>query len=620
MSGYNNFPGPGSSFKVGVVGNKADDTPDDQSSNQKIRNPLLHSSDGVQGGDLLFSSLMMPPSQFAQQSFPGGLDPGTLIYYLAQEGMNGGIILGFGNSKTKGGSGSQLGGTDLSGTSAVSELRSSKRNINVPPQIQETTERGAKVRKIKEKGEQHSLDLLDGFPIHGALFDITGFRLPEISKVPTAKKKGQQMLTTDMMEQMLGQVMSMSGMLQGLMGKGGGGKSSNMGALGTVGQYKGVTGISYTDVYGNTLFFEANTKAKSVLSKNPNAVYSITTFAGGNVKNGIVVYNTANNISANANTKNASSKSLQTVNTANVAKNLNVNTSVIVTSGPVPVRSNVSRGIGSAGWGNTGNNILNNIVKGLDPHMAVALKNLPSLIQGIDTTDGVSYVYGDVVHPETFMKNAANLLSQVKTVEDFMSVIQRLQSDKKLYGQDKLSNVTMIVETAYGPAMKTVDFTGNVTIKYSNTAQKNLSNLTKLMTNTSASFSLSSNKFVANTGQSNTVVKVSNNTINIPLTQSKPNSNNVVTTGGSTSGGGSGASSGGGGGAGTAGGGSSGQNATNSNMFGKSSGILMQMMQRLASGGEKESMNMVQKFAGGDGQQLLQVLKQALNGGNPLNF
>lgn len=609
MAGYSNFPGPGGKFKVGVIGTKSKDQPDDQSSNQKIYNPMEHSSDGVDLAHLLQSGLMQSPSGFLQQSFPGGLDPGTVIYYLAQEGMNGGIILGFGNSKDKGGSGSSMGGKDLGQGDVVSGLKQDKRNINVPPQIQETTERGAKVRKIKEKGEQHSLDLLDGFPIHGALFDITGFRLPEISKVPTAKKKGQQMLTTDMMEQMLGQVMSMSGMLQGLMGKGGGGKSSNMGALGTMGQYQGSSAIGYTDVYGNTIFFEANTKAKSVLSKNPNAVYSITTFAGGNVRNGVVVYNTANNIGANANTKSAASKSLQTINTANVAKNINA--SVTVMSGTPSIRSNVSKGIGSAGWGNTGNNVLNNIVKGLDPHMAAAVRNLPSLIQGIDTTDGVSYVYGDVVHPETFMKNAANLLSQVKTVEDFMSVIQKLQSDKKLYGQDKLSNVTMIVETAYGPARKTVDFTGNVTIKYSNTAQKNLSNLTKLMTNTSASFSLSSNKFVANTGQSNTVVRVSNNTINVPLTQSRPNSNNVINTGGTTSGGGTGASSGGGGGAG---------GSVAGNMFGKSAGIMMQMMQRLASGGEKESMNMVQKLAGGDHTQLLQIVKQALNGGNPLNF
>jgi uncharacterized membrane protein YgcG len=617
MSGYNNFPGPGSSFKVGVVGNKADDTPDDHSSNQKIRNPLLHSSDGVQGEDLLFSSLMMPPSQFAQQSFPGGLDPGTLIYYLAQEGMNGGIILGFGNSKTKGGSGSQLGGTDLSGSSAVSELRSSKRNINVPPEIQETTERGVKVRKIKEKGEQHSLELLDGFPIHGALFDITGFRLPEISKVPTAKKKGQQMVTTDMMQQMLGQVMSMSGMIQGMLGRGGGGKTSNMGALGTIGQYGGASGVGYVDAYGNTLFFEANTKASSILAKNPNAIYSITTFAGGNVNNKIVVYNTAN--TAVSNTKLKAANVTQTINTANNAAKIAKNTSVSVAN-TANVKLNVSQGIGSAGWGNTGNNIYKNIIKGLDPHMAAAFKNLPYLVQGIDTSQGVSYVYNDIVHPQTVMKNAANLMSQVKTVEDMMAVIQRLQSDKSLYGQDKLSNVTFIVETAYGPAKKILDFTGNVTIQYSNTAKNNMSNLVKLMTNTSASFSLSSNKFVANTGQSNTVVRVSNNTINVPLTQSRPNSNNVVNTGGSTSGGGTGASSGGGGGAGTAGGGASGQNATNGNMFGKSSGILMQMMQRLASGGEKESMNMVQKFAGGDGQQLLQVLKQALNGGNPLNF
>ena len=129
------------------------------------------------------------------------------------------------------------GGTNL--LSDFDDLFTNKLPINTPPDVQETTDAdGVKVRKIKEKGKQHSFSMLDGLPSHGAAFAMSGYRQPEIPNVPTAKQQNTGMLNQQMMEQMMGQIMSMAGMFQGLMGNGGGGgggggMGGGLGNLGT---------------------------------------------------------------------------------------------------------------------------------------------------------------------------------------------------------------------------------------------------------------------------------------------------------------------------------------------------------------------------------------------------
>ena len=193
----------------------------------------------------------------------------------------------------------------------VSQLRKSKWEVNVAPDIEEGEERGAKIRKIKEKGKQHSLAELDGLPSHGALFDMAGFRLPEMKKIPTAKKHGSKMMDQDMINQLLGQVQSMGGMLKGLMGKGGGGKQS------------GMTGILNMSTANNTSTMGTRTLGNTTIFLSYANV--------GNVK----ISNTA--------------------------------------------PGNVYFGIGSAGWGNTGNNRISNIVANLNPNMKMAINSYANM-------------------------------------------------------------------------------------------------------------------------------------------------------------------------------------------------------------------------------------------------
>ena len=238
MSG--NFPGPDSRWSVAVT---TDQKASDHSGNQSFYSPIDH-GEGVNVEDMMLSPMMNSPTGFMQQAFPGALDPGTPVIVLKQLGELGGIILGQSNTVKKGGT-NQSGGGNLGSTGTVSQLQSTTRDVNIAPDIQEVEENGVKIRKIIEKGQMHSLDLLDGLPIHGALFDMAGFRLPEITNVPTAKQTNDGMVSTQALQQMMGQVMSLGQMIQGLAGnKGGGGGAGGFGA--------GFGGSNYTPPGANT--------------------------------------------------------------------------------------------------------------------------------------------------------------------------------------------------------------------------------------------------------------------------------------------------------------------------------------------------------------------------------
>lgn len=552
MGGYNNFPGPQGGIKVGVIGNMSDDMPQDQSSNQKILNPLEHGS-GVDLQHLAFSTLSQAPTQFGQQSFAGALDPGTIVYYLAQEGLPGGIILGQSNS--------QLGGNQEGGSSGgqsltqgkVSQLRKSKWEVNVAPDIEEGEERGAKIRKIKEKGKQHSLSELDGLPSHGALFDLAGFRLPEMKKIPTAKKHGSKMMDKDMMNQLLGQVQSMGGMLKGLMGKGGGGKQS------------GLTGLVNMSTANNTPTMGTRTLGN-------NTIY--LSYANvGNVK----VSNTA--------------------------------------------IGNIYFGLGSAGWGNTGNNRIAHIVANLNPNMKMAMNSYANLVQGFVTSNGTAFVYGDIVHPPSVLANAEILLSQANNLSDFTYAIKELQSNTKYFGLNKISNtnVTIVVETAWGLAKKVLMANGDVYLQYSNTAKNNIIAFEKTLANTTlaAGFtSVPANTIMVKTTVYRTTREEANTDVEYAVFASNVNAAVQATTTSplnptAAGAGGSGGGSGGGGGG-------TGQNIMGQ-MFGKSSQVMQDLMKRLPMTGEKESKQMTEKLNSDQtAQKLMQIAKKTINGGDPL--
>ena len=408
MTGYNKFPGPDSKIQVCVTDSR--DNPEDQSCNQKVFSPLDH-GDQVDFDHLMQNPMLTGASGFLQQIFGSVTDSGTPVLVLKNAGETGGVILGQTNTVRKGGN--STGSGNFPGASKLSELTSAERGVNVPPDIQEVEDNGAMIRKVKEKGKQHSLDLLDGLPLHGALFDMTGFRLPDIKNVPTAKQTNDQMMNPEMLQQMMGQIMSLGQMFQGLAGnKGAGGGGAGIGA----GSLNNIVGTST----GSTVSYEyvppgANTGA-----------------GGGEYGGGLGT----NSIAA------------------------------------------VDAPEGTPMYG---------IMQGLTPRMQSAVNSLSMLVQGLETQGGVAFMTGDVVHEETYLQNATELLSQVNSLDDLMNVMSRLQWDTTLFGRENLQNVVTEIETAWGTALQEVDYNGNITVTYSTEDSNAEMNFAKNMTSNTGS-------------------------------------------------------------------------------------------------------------------------------------
>ena len=421
--------------------NSATGTSERQDGSAPIIDPMRHSQQDVSIEDLWFSGLSTMPTAFGQNSFMAPPDPGTIVYVLKQAGDAGGVILGMSNTVRNGGGGAGGGGFDIMNGPIMQQLKSEKLPISIPPKVKEMTVDDTKIRMIQEKGEEHSLDLLDGLPIHGALFQMVGFHQPELKKIPTAKQKNDKMMTGQMFQQLAGQVMSMAQMFQGLANKG-----------------KGGSGGSY----------------------------------------------------------------------------------------------------------------MNGIMNSVNPQVGAAIKSLSKLVQGLDTQGGVGFVTGGVVHEDTYLENSADLLSQVNTLDDLMNVMQRLQWDTELFGQDKLEPVEYVIDTAHGPAKQVVGYDGTIDVIYTGNTMNNMN------------------------GWSNVI------------------SDPVQSPGG---GGFAPPPSSGGGG----GGGGGQMGAQMQQMFGKSSQIMQEMFKRLAPQQEKEAKKMHKKLnQSGKAKKLHQIYKDTVDGGEPL--
>lgn len=424
-------------IQIGVIASGGDpqgdgDHPKDHSGNQKVIIPSTMDPQGVKQEHLAFSPLMHSPTALGQQSFQGVMDPGALVYFLKYPGQNGGVILGQANDIINYDKGAQGGGTNLLGAQYFQDLFDRETGVNIPPDIEETVEKGAKVKKIKEKGKKHKHSLLKGTPSHGAMFETTGYKLPEVTNVPTAKQQFSNLLTGDMMNNLPGSVMSLGGMFQGLMGNMGGGG----GAGGAQGQQGLQTSLSY--------------------------------------------------------------------------------------------------------------NRMDQIQQNLSPEMQDALTSVATMSQGLDANSAHSaFTTMFRVHDETYLDNAAELLSQVTCLADLMEVLNRLQHDETLFGLDKLANNIIVTETAWGNANTIITATGDIQTEYSNTTpQQNMSN-------------------------------------NLSSPSSNPGSG-------------------------------SGQN-----MFGDKVSNLMDMMKRLPPNSEGQMKKLMEGM--NSDQDLMQIVKQTIQGGNPLS-
>lgn len=183
-----NSAASGMVYGIVVGGHDADPAPD-QSGNLRVYFPGIHGKD-VDVKHLNFSPRLMSPTKGTQQEFPGGLDPGSLVVALKDTGSNYCQIIGLANDTNR--AEERIpGNTDL--LQFVKQYLSTELDIRRPPNIQETTKGGAKVKIAKEKGKHHH-NLLKGLPTHGALYNMCGTILPQVTGVATAIQSASSLL------------------------------------------------------------------------------------------------------------------------------------------------------------------------------------------------------------------------------------------------------------------------------------------------------------------------------------------------------------------------------------------------------------------------------------------
>ena len=191
-----------------VVGGHDADAPTDYSGNLRVYFPTIHGKD-VNVKHLAYSPRLMSPTRAAQQEFPGGLDPGSLVVAMKDTGSNQCQIIGLAND---------LNNNDTTIEGNMSLLQNIAMYLTLPIQIMpppttyETSEGGARVRKIKEKDQLWNHGMTRGLPTHAAMYNMAGMPLPRVSSVATALQSFDNMINNSMMGNLPGAVMSL-GML-----------------------------------------------------------------------------------------------------------------------------------------------------------------------------------------------------------------------------------------------------------------------------------------------------------------------------------------------------------------------------------------------------------------------
>jgi hypothetical protein len=103
------------------------------------------------------------------------------------------------------------------------------------------------------------------------------------------------------------------------------------------------------------------------------------------------------------------------------------------------------------------------IKKELPEEMIGALDSMANLIVSVEIAEEAGFTIGGRVHEETFMANAMLLLKQCRTITDMSDMLHRLQFDVTLFGQDKLEEVSITVDTPYGDLEIILTFEGSLT-------------------------------------------------------------------------------------------------------------------------------------------------------------
>ena len=197
------------------VGGHDGDPDPNQNGLCRVYLPQCH-GDNVKEGDLGFSVTIMPPNQAGASQFNGVVDPGQALLCMKSGPPGDSTLIVLGTVPTNKQNGGQPGGKNLNGLATPTKACGTEVNVNIPPNVTETTSGGTRIRQINEKGQKHKHDLLKGIPSHGASYNLAGMPLKQINSVSTATQAFSNILTGSMLSGLPGANFSVGSILSSL--------------------------------------------------------------------------------------------------------------------------------------------------------------------------------------------------------------------------------------------------------------------------------------------------------------------------------------------------------------------------------------------------------------------
>ena len=192
-----------------VCGGDSEDPDPSMSGGYKVHIPTQYGS-GVNSTQLPFSRGLAQATQEGVTRFNPPPERGTGVIALKTTGHSGsGECIVLGTVAGELATGGTISGNFSLG-SIIQEFVNHQTEIKIPPNIQEVVENGAQIRKIVEKGIQHSNGLLQGLPTNGAIPNMLGIPLKELTNISTAIEQFSNILPADIASKLPGKSFNIS--------------------------------------------------------------------------------------------------------------------------------------------------------------------------------------------------------------------------------------------------------------------------------------------------------------------------------------------------------------------------------------------------------------------------
>jgi hypothetical protein len=195
-----------------VEGGDSSDPDPDRAGRVRLRDIQRHGP-GVKTTDLPWSQLLSNPQGMGQKEFTRPPDLGQIVVCMVPKGGGTtGYKHVFGIPLGKELAQAAVGGMSFP-WQGLEDFKQKTLPINIPPNVEQSTEGSKVIYKIVEKGQKYKRALADNLPSHIASIILAQAPVQELKNVPTALSQVTERLSGALMGAMGGGMFSMSGLL-----------------------------------------------------------------------------------------------------------------------------------------------------------------------------------------------------------------------------------------------------------------------------------------------------------------------------------------------------------------------------------------------------------------------